>query len=74
MTADIIGTMYDITDPANPVAKTGWHVNTDEPIAGADVFTVHPETPRRVFSGNPPMYCYKFDSKEHADSFLNAEA
>ena len=74
MAIDIIGTMYDSTDPESPVAKPGWHVNSDEQIAGADAFEVFPDSPSRVFSGNPPMHCYKFDSKQHADSFLNAEA
>lgn len=73
MTPDIIGTMYDITDPDKPLAKPGWHVNTDAPIAGADAFEIFPESPSQVFSGNPPMHCYKFNSKEHADLFLNEE-
>lgn len=74
MAIDIIGTMYDTTDPDNPVAKPGWHVNTDEQIYGADAFEVFPETPFRVISGNPPMHCYKFDSQVQFESFLPAEA
>lgn len=74
MAIDIIGTMHDLTGPDNPVAKPGWHVNSDEPIAGADAFEVFPESPSRVFSGNPPMHCYKFDSQAHFETFMPAEA
>lgn len=70
MAIDIIGLMYDSTDPENPVAKLGWHVNADGPIAGADALEVFPETPSRVISGNPPMRCYKFDSKVHFETFM----
>lgn len=55
MNLDIIGTIYDVdnTDPENPISTpvAGFHVNTDQPITGADEYLVTPTTPRRVFAG-----------------------
>lgn len=70
MVYDEIGLMYDLTDPENPVAKPGWHVNVIGSIEGADEFIVTPETPSRVFAGSPAMTCYKFNDKAHFESFL----
>lgn len=73
MAYDVIGTMYDLTGPENPVAREGWHVNADCKIDGADAFEVFPETPFRVISGNPPMHCYKFNDKAHFNSYMPEE-
>ena len=55
MNYDIIGTLYDVdmTDPENPISTelTGFHVNTDQPLSGAEDYVVAPTTPRRVFAG-----------------------
>lgn len=73
MAPDIIGVMYDNTDPENPVAKAGWHVNVISVINGADAFIVTPATPSRIFAGNQPMTCYKFNDKAHFESFLEGD-
>jgi len=73
MAYDEIGLMYDLTAPENPVAREGWHVNVIGAIEGADEFIVTPATPSRVFAGNPPMTCYKFNSKAHFESFLEGD-
>lgn len=73
MAYDEIGLMYDLADPENPVAREGWHVNVIGSIEGANEFIVTPATPSRVFAGNPPMTCYKFNDKAHFESFLEGE-
>lgn len=70
MVIDVIGTMYDVTDPENPIAQSGWHVNTPQAVDGWDSYRVKPSTPSRVFLGVDEVYCYKFDSKEQFESQL----
>lgn len=73
MVIDEIGLVYDKTDPENPVAVDGWHVNVIGSIEGVDEFIVTPATPSRVFAGNPQMTCYKFNDKAHFNSFMPEE-
>jgi len=51
----------------------GWHVNSIEPIVGAEAFLVTPENHFRKFSGVAEFYCYRFDSKQHALDYLPQE-
>jgi len=64
---DIIGTMYDLdtTDPENPVSTpiAGYHVNTDQPIIGAEEYRVTPATPSRVFAGVDTLF-YSFPDED----------
>lgn len=62
MNIDIIGELYDISNPESPVLIPGYHVNTDVPISGVKALDV--STPMRKFAGNNVVYCYKFSSQE----------
>jgi hypothetical protein len=62
MNVDIIGNLYDLSNPDSPVLIPGYHVNTDTPIEGVQALDV--KTPIRKFAGNNVVYCYKFNSKE----------
>lgn len=48
----VIGTLYDMADPENPVAKAGWHVNALGTLPdGWEAYAVTPDpvTPARTF-------------------------
>lgn len=51
---DVIGVLMNNTDPENPVAVPGWHVNvrTETPVDALEPFRVDPEptTPIRVWA------------------------
>jgi len=53
---DTIGVIYEPSDDpdAEPVARTGWHVNVraldGEDVSGLDAFEVHPASPVRVWA------------------------
>lgn len=51
---DIIGTLYDFPEMAEPVALEGWHVNVrldpDEDGTALLPFAVTPTNPRRVWA------------------------
>lgn len=68
-----IGVIYDETDQENPLAIDGWHVDSLEPIEGAEAFLIDPSQPRHQFAGVEHCFKYKFDSKEQADEYLPAE-
>lgn len=69
MNIDIIGTLYE---PTGNVLKddegmeypemqpiSGFHINTDALIEGADDYLVKPTIPRRVFAGvETKFYCF----------------
>lgn len=65
-----IGTIYDLTDPANPVAKPGWHVDSLQPIEGAEDYLITPATPNHFFSGVEISYRYRFDNEIQANQFI----
>ena len=67
-----IGLMYDNTDPENPVVLEGWHVNTLQPIANAELFLVEVNSPSFGFLGVPQsqVIYYRFDSEEQAEAML----
>jgi hypothetical protein len=70
---DIIGTMYDLdtTDPENPISTpiAGYHVNTDQPITGAEQYQVVPVTPSRVFAGVDTLF-YSFPDEATFKGFF----
>ena len=68
MEFDIIGTMYD-----GEVALAGWHVNSLQPILGAEDFEVYPNSPSRVYAGEPKQCYYVFDSEAHFKEITGAE-
>lgn len=70
-----IGLIYDMTNPENPVALDGWHVNTLQPIVDAEQYLVAPNTPKFGVLGVPnnEVYHYRFESQNQADSYLPAE-
>lgn len=45
----ILGTLYDYTDPENPVALEGYHVNANELPDGWNSLRVFPNSPIRIF-------------------------
>lgn len=50
---DVLGVIYNNTDPENPVVIPGWHVNVrviDEDTAPLEPFVVIPVNPRRVWA------------------------
>lgn len=51
---DVLGDLFDNTDPENPVAIPGWHVNVrvlaDEDCTLLEAFSVMPTNPRRVWA------------------------
>lgn len=67
--------MFDNTNPENPVALEGWHVNTLQPIPNAEEFLVTVNSPSFGFLGVPQeqVLYYVFESKEQADSFINLD-
>jgi hypothetical protein len=70
-----IGLIYNMANPEEPVALEGWHVNTLQPIDGAEEFLIVVNSPSHGFFGvpNESVYHYKFSSKEQAQMFLNTE-
>jgi hypothetical protein len=77
MNLDIIGKMYDISgDAENPLVTElqGWHVNTTAKLQDLDAYLVTPTTPRRVFAGGIPTYCYTFASELECKQLLNWDA
>lgn len=70
-----IGLIYNMTNPEEPVALEGWHVNTLQSIDGAEAFLITVNSPRHGFFGVPDenVYHYRFDSREQAHTFLNTE-
>lgn len=62
-------------EPPAQVALPGWHVDSLQPITGAEEFLITVSTPRHGFAGVPDsdVLRYKFDSKEQFESLL-AEA
>lgn len=74
MHPDVIGHVYDETDPENPILQPGWHVNSIEPIPGAEDFLVFPVQPKREFLGVNDCHRYRFESKEQFEQYFpNAE-
>lgn len=67
-----IGLMFDNTDPENPVALEGWHINTLQPIPNAEAFLVTVNSPSFGFLGVPQeqVLYYVFESEEQAESYL----
>lgn len=52
---DVVGTIFDTTDPENPVPYDGWHANVRLVVGAEDAtpllpFVVHPRHPRRVWA------------------------
>ena len=51
---DVLGTLVNNTDPENPVAVPGWHVNVrlidGEDGTALEPFSVIPTNPRRVWA------------------------
>lgn len=70
-----IGLMFDNTDPLNPIQLVGWHVNTLQPILGAEEYLIVPLNPKFGVLGVPNnlVYHYKFESQSQADSYLPTE-
>ena len=68
---DVIGKLFTQSTETAPAAELpGWHVNSPWPIVGWDVYKVTPDTPRRVFSGQPTTF-YTFGAE--ADFLLALE-
>lgn len=44
------------------VWRTGWHVNTPEPVPEWEAYRCDPQptTPYRVYAGDVPPVCYRF--------------
>ena len=70
MVIDIIGVMYDLSNPDAPEALTGYHVNSLEDVPEWIAFKVTPVTPARVFMGVGIAHCYKFHNKDHFESLI----
>lgn len=73
MTIVQIGLIYDTSDPENPVLLDGWHVDSLQPIKGAEAFLINPSNPKHGFAGVDFCYKYKFSSKEQAKEYLPLE-
>jgi hypothetical protein len=70
-----IGLIYDMTNPEEPIALEGWHVNTLQPIDGAEEFLITVNSPSHGFFGVPDnqVYHYRFESKEQAKLYIPEE-
>ena len=73
-----IGVIYDLIpaeiegDEPTFVALEGWHVDSLEPLEGAEPFLVTPTTASHGFAGVPDsqVYRYKFENKYQAKNFI----
>jgi hypothetical protein len=65
-----LGTLYD-----NELALPGWHVDSLQPIEGADSYRITPGSPSHGFAGVPDsdVYRYRFDNQEQFHVFAPAE-
>jgi hypothetical protein len=65
-----LGTLYD-----NEVELPGWHVDSLQPIEGADSHLVMPASPSHGFAGVPDseVYRYRFDNQEQFRALVPAE-
>ncbi|WP_396180154.1 hypothetical protein [Flavobacterium sp.] len=65
-----LGTLYE-----NELALPGWHVDSLQPIEGADSYLVTPASPSHGFAGVPDLevYRYRFDSQEQFRALVPVE-
>lgn len=77
ISTDVIGTIYtpgtydsEGNTLTEPVALTGYHVNTTQSVPQWSASEVHPSTPRRVFGG-ARTYFYTFTSES---AYITAQA
>lgn len=66
-----LGTLYNLSNPENPIPLSGYHVDSLIRLIGADSYLITPSTPTHEFAG-VPTFRYKFNNKAQADTFIPA--
>lgn len=67
-----LGTLYDLSNPDNPIKLEGYHVDSIVKIKGADKYLITPSSPMHKFAGAETFH-YKFNSIDDANKFLTDE-